>query len=210
MPVSEQDKAKLSTKVGNAAKNAPANEQQDFREAQGKMDEDYQKGKYKDKQGTYEQGLRDIESKADKYNPDGAKDRAIPPPVFHKGTDYVPKTGPAILKKGEAVLKKEDADKFRAKKAAYGDLSNELGSGEDKKPKKELSHIVTRKGKSGGYIHEHHHTHPAEHPMEQHVSANQDAMVGHMIDHMGEQNPDEAGADAGQGGGAPVMPAAGI
>src|ERR1700722_13977000 len=34
-------------------------------------------------------------------------------PSFKDGTDYVPKTGDAKLHKAEAVLKKEDADKYR-------------------------------------------------------------------------------------------------
>jgi hypothetical protein len=191
-----------------AAQYVPADKQKDFTSAQGAVDKDYEGGKYKDKQGAYEDKLRDLDSEADKYLPkDKNPGQSIPPPVFHKGTDYVPKTGPAILKKGEAVLKKSDADKFRAKKAAYGDLGNELGSGDDKKPKKEVSHIVTRKAKSGGYIHDHHHTHPEHHPMEQHISANQDAMVEHMMQHMGEQNPGEAQADAGMENAAPAAAA---
>src|SRR5208282_3164013 len=37
-------------------------------------------------------------------------------PKYHTGTDYVPKTGPAILKKGEAVLNTNDAGKLREAK----------------------------------------------------------------------------------------------
>ncbi len=114
-------------------------------------------------------------------------------PSYKSGTLHVPKTGPAKLHKGEAVLKKEDADKLR------DSVSSELG-GSSEKPAKHIKHIVTRKGKSGGYIHEHHHTHPEHHPMEEHVSPTQDAMMSHMMDHMGEANPGEAEADAGQSG----------
>lgn len=122
-------------------------------------------------------------------------------PSYKHGTDYVPKTGAANLHKGEAVLKKKDADKYREAKSMKGyDVADELGGKKDEKPKKEIKHIVTKKAKNGGYIHEHHHTHPEHHPMEEHVSPNQDAMVSHMMDHMGEANPGEAEADAGQSG----------
>jgi hypothetical protein len=117
---------------------------------------------------------------------------------YKDGTDYVPKTGPAVLHKGEKVVTKKDNDKLRAK-GIYGDLSDHLG-GEPQKHKKEIDHIKTRKAKSGGYIHEHHHTHPEDHPMEQHISADQDAMLSHMAEHMGEAQPGAGGPDEGQGG----------
>jgi len=125
-------------------------------------------------------------------------------PKYHKGTDFVPKTGPAILKKGEAVLNNKDAAEHRAMKHGMEGAASELG-GHEAKPKKEIKHIVTKKAKSGGYIHEHHHTHPEHHPMEEHVSKDQDGMMAHMMEHMGEANPGEAEADAGQSG----VPAAG-
>lgn len=117
-------------------------------------------------------------------------------PSYKHGTDYVPKTGPAVLHEGERVVTKEDNMKHNDIMSA---AHNHLG-GEAAKPKKEIDHIRTKKAKSGGYIHEHHHTHPEHHPMESHVSADQEAMVGHMMEHMGEPNPGEASADAGQGG----------
>lgn len=116
-------------------------------------------------------------------------------PSYKKGTDYVPKTGDAKLHEGEAVLKKEDADKYRAMKAA----GDELG-GSESKPKKEIKHIVTKKAKSGGYIHEHHHTKPEHHPVEEHVSKDQDAMVDHMLQHLGTPNEGEEEAEAAGGG----------
>jgi hypothetical protein len=106
---------------------------------------------------------------------------------YKHGTDYVPKTGPAVLHKGEAVLKKEDAEKYRKH---LSHVADELG-GDPAKAPKVIDHIRTRKAASGGYIHEHHHTNPGDHPVEQHISADQDAMVSHMIEHMGEQ-PGEA------------------
>jgi hypothetical protein len=130
-------------------------------------------------------------------------------PKYHTGTDYVPKTGPAILKKGEAVLDTHEAAEHRATKGknmkhGMENVAAELG-GKSEKPKKEIKEIRTRKGKSGGYIHEHHHTAPEHHPMEEHTSPDQDAMVSHLMEHMGQPNPGEAEADAGQGG----VPAAG-
>ena len=127
--------------------------------------------------------------------------------TYHKGTDYVPKTGPAVLKKGEAVLNPKDADDYRkakgkgmAKKDVYEAASKGLGGkSSSKAPKKEVKEIRTRKGASGGFIHEHHHANP-EHSMEEHTTPNQDAMVAHMLQHMGTPNPGEAEADAGQGG----------
>lgn len=98
-----------------------------------------------------------------------------------------------------------------SKADVYGATSKSLG-GKEKVPAKEVHEIRTRKGKSGGYIHEHHHTSPEHHPMEEHTSPNQDAMVAHMMQNMGSPNPGEAEADAGQSGipgaaGAPPAPA---
>jgi hypothetical protein len=131
-----------------------------------------------------------------KYDEKALKNTSKPKPSYKTGTTYVPKTGPATLHKGEAVLKKEDAEKYRSH--LHG-AAAALGADEDK-PKKEIKHIVTKKAKNGGYIHEHHHTRPEHHPMEEHVSPDQDSMVGHMMEHMGEPNPGEAEADAGNAG----------
>ena len=132
------------------------------------------------------------------------KPKAAPkanPPSYKKGTDYVPKTGTAKLHKGEAVLPKETADKYReAKMTHHFDVSDELAGTKEEKPKKEIHHIKTRKAKTGGYIHTHVHTRPEHHPDEEHVSATQDDMVHHMLQNMGEPNPGEAEADAGQSG----------
>lgn len=137
-------------------------------------------------------------------------------PMYHKGTDYVPKTGPAVLKKGEAVLNNEDAEAMRKSKGKAMDNSNvmsslsaSLGGKKEKKPKKEIKEIRTRKSKNGGYVHEHHHTAPEHHPMEEHTSADQDAMAEHMMQNMGTPNPGEAEADAGQSGAPDAAPAAG-
>lgn len=134
--------------------------------------------------------------------------KPAPLPKFHEGTDYVPKTGPAILKKGEAVLNNKDAAKHREAKMSKGTLasvSDEL-SGKAAKPKKEIKHIITKKAADGkNHIHTHVHTHPEHHPDEDHVSQGNDGLASHMLEHMGTPNPGEADADAGQSG----IPAAG-
>lgn len=110
-------------------------------------------------------------------------------PVYHKGTPAVPKTGPAILEKGEAVIPAKDNPMNPYDKITEG----------AKKPKKVLHEIRTRKAKSGGYIHEHHHTEPMHHKMEEHTTPDKDAMAAHMMEHMGsdaapEQQESAAGA----------------
>jgi len=142
-------------------------------------------------------------------------------PKYHQGTDYVPKTGPAVLKKGEAVLNNDDADTLRAAKGkgmknqdAMKSVADELG-GKSEKPAKEIKHIVSRKAKTKDgkhvVVHTHVHTHPA-HPDEEHVTSGDDEMAEHMMQNMGTPNPGEAEADAGQGaapaGAAPVPGAA--
>ncbi len=133
-------------------------------------------------------------------------------PKYHKGTDFVPKTGPAILKKGEAVLNVKDAEKHREAKGMAEhknyDVSDELGGKKEEKPKKEIDHIKTKKAKTGGYVHTHVHTRPEHHPDETHVSATQDDMANHMMQSLGEPNPGEAEADAGQSGVPAAQPGA--
>lgn len=124
-------------------------------------------------------------------------------PSYKTGTARVPKTGPAILHKDEAVLTKDDADKYRT---ALGHAAHALGG--DHKHPKTIHEIRTRRSSNGGYIHEHHHTHPEEHAMEEHTSPDQDAMVAHMMQNMGSQTSGEADADAGQAGAAPNAAAA--
>lgn len=78
-------------------------------------------------------------------------------------------------------------------------IAGSLG-GSTETPKKEIKHVITRKSKNGGHIHEHHHTHPDHHPMEEHTTHGDDAMVEHLLQHMGTPNPGEAEAEAGQSG----------
>jgi hypothetical protein len=131
-------------------------------------------------------------------------DMTKPLASFKKGTTSVPKTGPAIVHKGEAVIP--------AKENSMSDgLYDKVPGMPAHKPKKEIDHIRTSKAKSGGYIHEHHHTAPEHHPKETHVSATKKDMLAHMAQHMGdpETGADTAAPDAAAG--APPMggPAAG-
>lgn len=82
-------------------------------------------------------------------------------------------------------------------RTSYAAVGHALGAS-DEKPKKEISHIVTRKsGTNGDHIHEHHHTHPEHHPKEEHTTRGDDEMAEHMMANMGTPNPGEAAADAG-------------
>ncbi len=113
-------------------------------------------------------------------------------PSHHTGTSYVDHTGPAMLEKGEAVIRKEDNPMHKMNLAA------ELGTPADKIPAKKLKHIETRKA-GKGHIHVHHYEHPAHKPTE-HASVGTDGMVSHMMDHMSEPNPGEQEANEGQSG----------
>jgi hypothetical protein len=128
-------------------------------------------------------------------------------PSFKHGTDYVAKTGPAKLHKGEAVLNKNDADKLRDAKGSnmashFDAVSDSLG-GDHGKPAKHIKEIRTRKGKGGGFIHEHHHTHPDSHPMEEHTSASDKAMAQHMLQSMGSAAPADGDPTAAAGAAPP-------
>jgi hypothetical protein len=136
-------------------------------------------------------------------------------PSYKDGTDYVPKTGDAKLHKGEAVLKKDDADKFReakVKNSAMSSIAEDLGGHADK-PAKVIKHVIVRKAKNkdGKHIniHTHVHTHPEAHPDEEHVTEGNDGLAEHMLEHQGEPNPGEAEAEAGQSGIPGAAPAAG-
>lgn len=198
---SEDEQAALTRGAGKAAaKYEPGSQQQ-------KDLVNVQASKSVDKQGRmsredYNDAVKTVQKHDPSFTP------AMP--SYKSGTDRVPATGPAMLHKGEAVLKKEDADKLRSakgnmKKDVYDHVAAAMGGGrEPEKPAKELDHIRTRKVKNskGGhsYIHEHHYTHPEHYKPEEHASNDQDAMVDHMLTHMGEANPGEAEADAGQSG----------
>lgn len=117
-------------------------------------------------------------------------DMAKPLGSFKKGTDYVPKTGNYKLHEGEAVVSKE-------KNMASNPYK--MVTDGDKKPKKVLKEIRTRKAKDGSYIHEHHHHHPM-HKMEEHTSPDEKGMMDHMAEHaptiQAEQPEEQTGAQA--------------
>jgi len=92
---------------------------------------------------------------------------------YEKGTDYVPKTGPAILHEGEAVTPAKDNPMNPYAKIAES----------TKKPKKALKEIRVRKAHDGSHIVEHHHHHPA-HPMEEHTAKDMEALQAHMQEHV--------------------------
>jgi hypothetical protein len=137
-------------------------------------------------------------------------------PVYHKGTDYVPKTGPAILKKGEAVLNPADAKTYRTSKDGMADSSSKKSimgatskslAGKSKAPSKQVREIRIRKGASGGHVIEHHHSKPDVHPMEEHTTANDAALLNHIQQTMGNQDaqgaqPADPNAAAAAGGAA--------
>ncbi len=118
-------------------------------------------------------------------------------PSHHSGTPYVDHTGPAMLEKGEAVIRKEDNPMHKMNLAA------ELGTPADKIPSKKLKHIVTRKA-GKGHIHEHHYTAPEHHKATEHATQGNAAMVQHMMDNMAHPEPD---ADDAAAGAAPAAPA---
>jgi hypothetical protein len=85
---------------------------------------------------------------------------------------------------------------------AWKDATKSLGGkSAPKKGKKEIREIRTRKGKSGGYIHEHHFAGGDE--PEEHTSPDQAGMLQHMMDNMGGGDP-----NAGNAAAAPTGPAA--
>lgn len=211
MPLNEQARADLSKKRGEAAAKLPQGQKKDFIRAQGDEDQTTRNhmgdvtferlNREADHVNRPSPSLWDkVPSSPSQTDPGTRADMDRKMPMFKHGTDRVKKTGPAIIHKDEAVLRKSDADKYRAAKSVYGGLSEILGGDKESKPDKEIKEIRTRKAKSGGYIHEHHHTHPEHHPMEEHTSENQDAMVSHMMEHLGTPNPGEQEADEGQNG----------
>lgn len=48
----------------------------------------------------------------------------LPLPLYEKGTDYVPRTGPAIVHQGEMVIPRRTADKIRSGQATGGNVIN--------------------------------------------------------------------------------------
>lgn len=136
-------------------------------------------------------------------------DMIKPLPSYKHGTDYVPKTGPAVLHEGEKVTPAKDN---------VSSITDKITGGV---PAKVVSHMVHRKHKPDHHSVENHHTRPEHHKHEIHHFHGDNALDqvhDHMEEHAGSPNPGEAEADAGQSGipapgpaGAPVAggPAAG-
>lgn len=108
MPVSEQDKATLSKVRGHAAAQIadPAAKQkfiaaQGESERKGNIDADYEHLNREAEDTEATQG-------ANKATNATSSDSSGKLPSYKHGTDYVPKTGPAILHEGEKVTPKED------------------------------------------------------------------------------------------------------
>src|SRR5882672_9732 len=91
-------------------------------------------------------------------------------PSYKHGTDYVPKTGPAVLHKGERVVPAKDNMKNMYSKVTEG----------DGKPPKKVKEIHTSKTHDGKYLHRHVHHHSMHHPDETHVSNDAKEMAEHM------------------------------
>lgn len=136
-----------------------------------------------------------INSPKDKVNPKGAPYGSKPGEkridvssmtkslgTYHKGTNFVPKTGNYTLEKGEAVVPKE--------KNMAADWTKGITGG--KKPKKEIREIRVRKSHDGKHIIEHHHHYPEHHPMEEHTAGDMSDLHSHMDDHAGTPNMGEA------------------
>lgn len=103
-------------------------------------------------------------------------DQMVKPLASYKnGTDYVPKTGPAILHEGEKVTP--------AKENMKNLFSMVPGKGSEKAPKKEIKHIITSKTHDGKFMHKHVHHHSA-HEDETHISNDAKERDAHMAAHM--------------------------
>jgi hypothetical protein len=109
---------------------------------------------------------------------------------FEHGTDYVPKTGLALLHKGEKVIPAKDN---MADESQFAMVPGRKA----KTPKKE--HVATHitHHKDGSHTAVHKHSHPEHHPDETHALSNMDALHAHLEDHVGQPNSGEAEAEAG-------------
>jgi hypothetical protein len=165
--VSEQEKAQLSKRRGQAAAQIvdPA-ERQKFISAQGDS-ESKNKG--------------ELPVADNKRLSEGAALMG-----FKKGTPYVPKTGKAIVHKGEAVIPAEKNNPMGLAEAALA--HPDMPEITPKKPAKQVKSVHVRKAHPG-YIAENHHTEPQHHPMSEHALANMEELKKHLDSSIG---PDES------------------
>jgi hypothetical protein len=123
---------------------------------------------------------------------------------FEHGTDYVPKTGLALLHKGEKVIPAKD-------NMADSHVFDMIPGKKEKAPPKHIKEIRTTRAHDGKLIHTHIHHHPAHHPDETHVSNDMSDLHNHFEDHAGTPNDGEeapaGGAPAPLTAAAPPMPA---
>lgn len=192
----EQEKAALSKKRGAAAATIsdPA-QRQKFVAAQGEAE----------RKGSADYG------KLDRQAEDALATSGVSEAIksYKNGTDYVPKTGLALLHKGEKVVPAKENKPMDAKAAMAGI------TGGKKKPPKKVKEIRTRKTDDGKYVHTHLHHHPEHHADETHVSENLKAAQQHLADqepNMSAQPPEmpEQGGEAGAPAMAPPMASPGM
>jgi len=123
---------------------------------------------------------------------------------FQAGTNFVPKTGLALLHKGEKVIPAKD-------NMADSHVFDMIPGKKEKAPPKHIKEIRTTRAHDGKLIHTHIHHHPAHHPDETHVSNDMSDLHNHFEDHAGTPNDGEeapaGGAPAPLTAAAPPMPA---
>lgn len=163
----EQEKADLSKKRGQAAATiSDPDQKKKFVAAQGEAEK---KGN-----ANYE-GLN---KEADDTLATGGTNIAAGVKSYKFGTNFVPKTGLALLHKGEKVTPAKENSMMNASDAMAGLMSKA-------KPEKKIHKITTHKTDDGKLIHTHMHHHANHHPDETHVSNN----LGEAQDHMAAQEP---------------------
>jgi len=193
----EAQQAALSKKRGQAASYiSDPKQKQDFIAAQGKAknsDEDYSR----------------LDREADDTIATQGQNKSVGVPSYKNGTDYVPKTGLAMLHKGEKVVPAKENTLMKAKDAMAGIV------GAKKKPAKKIKEIRTRKTDDGKYVHTHLHHHPEHHADETHVSEDLKGAQAHLAaqePNMSAQPPEMAPPEQGamEGAASPAMPSPGM
>jgi hypothetical protein len=143
---------------------------------------------------------------ADKIHPnskygDRPGEKRIDVSSYAKGTTKVPKTGLAVVHKGEAIIPAKENPMNK------GGMDAVMGLAKDKAPKKEIKEMVHSKSHNGKHIVVHRHHSPAHHPDETHVMNSMDELHSHLEDHAGTPNEGEAAPAAGAEQPAPLTAA---